>query len=343
MRPKLIAQVTFVLLIVFPLMLSCGQKQADSQNAVAKDQTQTAATSQTPPPAANQRPTTEPQAATPATAPVGFTGVEKQLLDTLLAMWQKKGHLTSVEQAAKMLRVSISDSLRGDMLTKMEKDLSISEKLSRYRSWTFVLTNQEKLIAQYIVNSEKKNSEFPALKQIATDLKLTEAEIKSRLKFFATLGILFDLGKPDETNKLGYSFGANLGSAVYDMGLRFHVFSVDDGAPFNVGCAKEALFLIGTEFTNNKVRYETVDPVTLAPIQVVFDKGQVVSITPPEAKFVEGGSCGANNLFVSQTVADGWVKTQPRLMQPQTAPIYDIRERLAQVIEQAKQQQSGRK
>jgi len=43
------------------------------------------------------------------------------------------------------------------------------------------------------------------------------------------------------------------------------------------------------------------------------------------------------------TVADGWVKTQPRLMQPQTAPIYDIRERLAQVIEQAKQQQSGGK
>jgi hypothetical protein len=338
----LIAQVTFVMLVVFPLMLSCGQKQADNQNAASNEQTQSAAKSQTPP-SANQQAAAEPQSATPATAPVGFTGVERRLLDTLLMMWQKKGHLTSVDQAAKMLGVPISDSLRGDMLMKMASDLSMSEKLSRYRPWTFVLTNQEKLIAQYIVNREKKDSEFPALKEIATDLNMTDAEIKSRLKFLATLGILYDLGKPDESNKLGFSFGTSVGGASFDMGLRFHVFYVDDNYPFNVGCAKEALFLIASEFTDSRVRYETVDPLTLAPVQVVFEEGQVVSITPPEAKFVEGGSCGANNLFVSQAVADAWIKTQPRLMQPQTAPIHDVRERLAQVIEEVKQKPSGGK
>jgi hypothetical protein len=244
--------------------------------------------------------------------------------------------MTSVDQVAAMLGVALNDSIRADLLKKLDKNLTMSEKLSRYRPATFVLTNGEKLIAQYIINSEKKNSEFPTIKQIAADLKIGEPELKSRLRFLADIGLLYDLGQSDAENKLGYSFGGNLSDFTFDMGLRYHVFHVDNGLPFNVGCAKEALYLIYTEFAKNKVRYETVDPLTLAPVVVVFDQGRVESIIPPEAKLVEGGSCNHNNLFVSQQNAEKWGETRPRLAQQKLPAIYDIRERLAQIIDQSK-------
>jgi hypothetical protein len=340
MRPKLIVQITLAMLLAFPLLLSCGQKQADNQNRATGGSQQAAATS-----GSTQQATTAqaPKVAATEPAAAGFVGIEKQLIDTLLVMWGAKGHLTSIDQAAKMLGVSGSDSVRADMLKKLDGNLTMSEKLSRYRPATFVLTNREKLIAQYIISSEKKNSEFPAIKQIAADLKIAEPELKSRLKFLVDIGLLYDLGQSDATNKLGYSFGGNLVDFTFDMGLRYHVFYVDNKLPFNVGCAKEALYLISTEFAKNKVRYETTDPLTLAPVAVVFDQGRVESITPPEAKLVEGGSCGHNNLFVSQQNGENWTKVQPRLAQQQIPPVYDIRERLAQIAEQSKQQSGGGK
>jgi hypothetical protein len=339
MKPKLIIQITLAMLMAFPLLLSCGQKQAGDQNRTAGGSQQTDTTTGTAQKPADQAPkiaVTEPAA-------VGFTGIERKLIDTLLVMWSVKGHLTSIDQAAKMLGVTVSDSVRADMFKKLNGNLTISEKLSRYRPATFVLTNREKLIAQYIISSEKKNSEFPSLKQITADLTIAEPELKSRLKFLADIGLLYDLGQSDAANKLGYSFGGNLSDFTFDMGLRYHVFYVDNKLPFNVGCAKEALYLISTEFAKNKVRYETTDLLTLVPVVVVFDQGGVESIAPPEAKLVEGGTCGHNNLFVSQQNGENWTKAQPRLAQQQIAPVYDIRERLAQITEQGKQQSGGGK
>jgi hypothetical protein len=340
MRPKLIIPITLALLMAFPMLLSCGQKQAENQSSAAGDSKQAIADSGT----TRQ----EAVAQTTKTAPIGakkagFAGVEQRLIDTLLVMWGSKGHMTSVDQAARILGVSVNDSIRVDMYRKLNADLTISEKIGRYRPATFVLTNQEKLIAQYIINSERKNSEFPASQQIVAELKIAEPELKSRLKFLADIGLLYDLGQSDESNKLGYSFGGSLTDFTFDMGLRYHAFSVDNKLPFNVGCAKEALFLIATEFAKNKVRYETIDPLSLASIVVMFDQGKIVSIVPPEAKLVEGGSCGRNNLFVSQQSGESWANSQPRLAQQQTPPIYDIRERLTQMVTQSEQQPGGGK
>jgi hypothetical protein len=171
MRPKLIIQITLAMLMAFPLLLSCGQKQAADQSSTTQNR-QTATTSDKVQPTAAQD-----QKATANEPPtVGFAGVEKRLIDTLLVMWGAKGHMTSIDQAAKMLGVTVNDSVRADMLKELNDNLTMSEKLISYRPATFVLTNREKLIAQYIISSEKKNSEFPAIKQIAADLKIAEPE-----------------------------------------------------------------------------------------------------------------------------------------------------------------------
>lgn len=336
MTHKLIGTTALMIMLIIPLMISCGQKQeqqqseADQRNEVKQGETKGA-------------PATQDQKSTiaiPETAPLGFADVEKRLTDTLLALWSANGNVTSVDQAAKMLGIEVTDSMRAELLTKLGGNLAMSKRLTHYRAYTFILTNQEKLIAQYITIQEKKDSEFPTLKRIASDLKVSESEVSKRLKFLAYVGYLYPLGGVDEYNKLGYSYGTKAADFAFDMGLRFHQFSVDNQVPFNVGCAKEAYYVVASQYPRNKIRYDTVDPLTLTPIEVVFKDEQIVSISPDSACFLEGGSCGANNLFASRANATAWAKTMPQLAR-QAPPIYDIKERFDKVIEDLKQTPTG--
>jgi hypothetical protein len=329
MTHRLIGRISLALLLIATMMVSCGQKQEEDTKAKTDAAAQTQSTTTT----------------TPAVKPVtpsSFVGVEKQLMDTLLALWEVKGNLTSVDQAAKMLGVVVTDSVRAEILKQFEANLAVSERLKRYHGYTFVLTNQEKLISQYIMNSEKKNSEFPTLKQIATDLKLSATDASERLKFLAKIGLLYDLGGPNQDNKLGFSYGGAATDFAYDMGLRFHQFIVDNQLPFNVGCAKEALYIVASQYPTSNIRYNTVDPVSLAPIEVSFASAQITAISPDSACFLEGGTCGTNDLFASRENATTFTKTQPQLAR-QAPPIHDYRERLAQVVEELKQSSTGGK
>ena len=111
MRPRFIVQITLAMLLAFPLLLSGGQKKADDQNSATAGSQQAAATA-----GSTQQATTQaPKIAATGPGTNGFVGIEKRLIDTLLVMWGAKGHLTSIDQAAKMLGIAVSDSVRLDM------------------------------------------------------------------------------------------------------------------------------------------------------------------------------------------------------------------------------------
>ncbi len=293
------------IVVMFPLMMSCGQKQGGDSAAAA------------------------------VPVPARFTGVEKQVVGKLFELWQKKGHVASVDQAAAILGVEISDSMRIDMLGKFSDSLMMHERLARYRAQTFILTNEEKLIAEYIIATEKHNQEFPTIEQVAAGTGIGVERIKDRLQFLSKLGMFYDLGAPDEYNKLGFSFGQQVGDFTFDLGIRQHIFRVDGGKPENVGCAKEALFIVATDYPTQRVDYRTYDPMTLEPIDVVFEKGEVVSVSPEGARLLEGGTCGTNNLFVSETNARTYSTTIPRFQQDRQFPVFEVKARFDEVKKEA--------
>jgi hypothetical protein len=321
-------QAIFLLFIVVALTTqSCGQKQEQSNEtpsgqvspSPAQNSATTSASTQ-----AQQTPTQEsPQTPTVAITP---NVAEKQLLDTLLSLWKIKGNLTSLDQAGAMIGVEVTDSMRIHLLLYLGQNPQISERIQRYRPFTFVLNNTEKLVAQAIIHFEKLNGAFPSVKTLGEELKLSEKQIRQSLHLLSTFGFLYDLGGPDDDNPLGFSFGANQSAVAFDMGLRFHVFHVDDQPPFNVGCAKEAFYVLFSEFPKSKVKYETVDPSTLQPVTVVFDQSEIVSVSPDSAVILEGGTCGTNNLFVSGENAAAWAATAPNVRGKQH---FDIRSRFA--------------
>lgn len=293
---RLMISFAFILVLV-PLMVSCGQKNESEQSQVAL----------------------------PA-IPEYFVGDEKPLVAKLFNMWTKKGHVASIDQAADALGMTVTDSVRIDMLAKFKQNINIHERLARYKANIFVLSNEEKMIAEYIMVTEKKNQEFPSLEQIAGALNLSPEGVKERLRFLSSVEMFFDLGGPDEYNKLGFSYGHNLADFTFDLGVRQHIFKVDGGKPINVGCAKEALFVVATEYPKNKIEYRTYDPVSLEPIDVVFDNNEIKSVTPETAKLLEGGTCGTNNLFVNEANAKAFAATMPKFQNKET-PIFDLKPR----------------
>lgn len=294
-----------VILLLLPMMVSCGQKDESAQTQQ-----------------------------TTISVPEKFIGVEKQLVGKLFEMWSHKGHVASVDQAAAALGIEVTDSVRVSLMRKFSENLNIHERLARYRAGVFVLSNEEKHIAEYIIRSEKENREFPSLEQVATDLKMSPEHVKDRLQFLSSVEMFFDLGGPDEYNKLGYSFGHKFSDFTYDLGVRQHIFSVDGGLPTNVGCAKEAFFVVTTEFLKNRVVYRTYDPISLEAIDIVFENNEIISIQPESAKLFEGGTCGTNNLFANEANARSYAATLPQF-QNKEAPIFDPKARFADTKAQA--------
>ena len=295
---RLFLTIAFIL-VLLPMMVSCGQKDGNAQSEASTIQ-----------------------------VPDKFVGVEKQLVGKLFEMWAKKGHVASVDQAAALLDIDVTDSMRVSLFRKFNENLNIHERLARYRAGVFILSNEEKHIAEYIVRNEKKNQEFPTLEQVATDLNMTQEHVADRLRFLSAIEMFFDLGGPDEFNKLGFSYGHKFGDVTYDLGIHQHIFSIDGGLPINVGCAKEALFVVASEFPKNEVKYRAYDPFSLEAIDVVFKDDEIVSILPETAKLFEGGTCGTNNLFANEANAKAYALTLPQF-QNKEAPIVDIKARFA--------------
>lgn len=295
---RFILSIAFVMVLV-PMMVSCGQKDGNAQTEVSTAQ-----------------------------VPEKFVGAEKQLVGKLFEMWKGKGHVASVDQAAAALGIEVTDSVRLSLWRKFNENLNIHERLARYHAGVFILTNEEKRISEYIIRNEKQSKEFPALAQIAADLNMPQDRIADRLKFLSSIEMFFDLGGPDEYNKLGFSFGHKFGDVTYDLGIHQHIFSIDGGLPLNVGCAKEALFVVASEYPKSQITYRAYDPISLEAIDVVFKDNEIVSIQPETAKLFEGGTCGTNNLFANDANAQAYALTLPQF-QNKEAPIVDLKSRFA--------------
>ena len=144
---------------------------------------------------------------------------------------------------------------------------------------------------------------------------------------------LYDLDGPTEYNALGFSFGPRISDVLFDMGLNFHTLYVDEGLPFNVGCANEAFYKILRDYPNRKVRYETVDPLTLERVTLLFENSDLESVDPPSAIFLNGWFRGANNVFCNRKNAQAWTLQTPNVSEP---PYLDI----AQYIEKLKSERA---
>jgi hypothetical protein len=266
---------------------------------------------------------------------LALSGAEAEIVKTLVQSWRGRSNLMSASQAATAAGVDITDSMRIELLAAFERYPDLSPRLKRYKPYTVILSNEEKELAQYMINYERAQATFPIVDSIAVATGMSKEEVGERLQFLGKIGFLFNLGGPDEYNQLGYSFGEKMGEFTYDTGLRYHEFEVDGREPFNVCCAKEAFFKVLREFGDKHVRYTTFDPHSLEKIELVFKSGQLSSVTPERAIYVEGGYCGANNMFTSQANGKAWADTQPHVRDPKVYQLDSALREFRRLLEEA--------
>lgn len=300
-RPLLV-----VMTLTLASILSCSKSQEKSDIEPATD--------------------SEIAATTAALNNMNLTGVEKQLVDTLLGLWADRSNISTIDQAGAAIGVDVTDSIRAELIDKFRENRNLSKRLSVYGPYTVALTAPEKRIGQYIVRYQKARQEFPPIDSIAAVTGYKPDEIKSRLKFFSDLSFLFDLGGPDEYNKLGYSYGDRMDEVINNTGLQYHTFYIKGMTPFNVCCAKEAFYKLLKQYPNREVRYETYDPYSIQPVTVEFDNGEITDVKPESAVFLEGGYCVANCLMETRDDATKYVTAIPFV---QNHKIDDPRQRLA--------------
>ncbi len=267
----------------------------------------------------------ENEDASPVAVPKVFAGPEHDIMKELFTIWQHPGQIGSLQQAAQRVGVDLTDSLRRDMLTKMEANLNMHSLIARYRPYTFVLTNAEKRLASYIRNYEQKNAEFPALDSVAAHVNMPPQEVKDRLQFLSSIGMFYDLGGPDKYNKLGFSYGNKLANFLFDLGIHIHTIRVGQSPPLNVGCGEEAMYVVASEYPDSEVTYTTYDPISLAPITIEFKQDEIASTSPDSLIFLKGGTCGTNNFFTSRADAQAFGAHLPQ-WQGQMLPIYTLQQ-----------------
>lgn len=269
--------------------------------------------------------------------PEEFVGPERAVVKELFTIFERPGFVGSLEQAAERADVALTDSLRRSILAKMEAKMMMHDLIARYRPYTFVMTNDEKRIAAYIRHYEQKNQEFPSLDTVAAEVNMDPLEVKERLEFLSSVGMFYDLGGPDEYNDLGFSYGQKLGDFLFDLGTHLHVMKIGQSSEINVGCGKEALFVVASEYPDAELTYTTYDPVTLEEITIEFRNGEIVSTAPESAVLFEGGTCGTNNFFATRANAEEWAAHEPQ-WQGQQLPIYSAGDRLETVKQELDEQ-----
>lgn len=128
------------------------------------------------------------QKASPDTG--SLTPSERAVLRHLENDWEKRYRTTSINLAAEVLKLRISDASRLRLAQFIEANRSAFRAPARHRTTTVALTPQEKLIARAILLREAENKRSSTPAEIAGTLRLPVASLAPSLDVLQKFGVV---------------------------------------------------------------------------------------------------------------------------------------------------------
>lgn len=128
------------------------------------------------------------QKASPDTG--SLTPSERAVLHHLENDWEKRYRTTSINLAAEVLKLRISDASRLRLAQFIEANRSAIRAPARHRTTTVALTPQEKLIARAILLREAENKRSSTPEEIAATLRLPVASLAPSLDYLQKFGVV---------------------------------------------------------------------------------------------------------------------------------------------------------
>ena len=160
----------------------------------------------------------------------GLSAEGKQVVDYLLDDWGKQFRSTSIPLALSNLGMEPNDVLRLEIGEFFRSNTQLANNLKWWGANNYILSNEEKLIAKYLINTSGDEDRMPGGKELAKALGMSQKMLKGRLAFMMKAGLLEESGD----GALGYQLAEGYKRWGGPLRYNFHTVNVEGEKPFDV-------------------------------------------------------------------------------------------------------------
>lgn len=133
-------------------------------------------------------------------ASTALSSAGQKVVEYLVADWQGRFRSTTIPHAMANLGMKTSDDLRLEIIRQLRNNPELARNLRFWGANNYLLTNEERRIAKYLLNTKRDEDRLPDIGELSAILGGGERELRGRLAFMAKAGLL----AISDTEPLGY-------------------------------------------------------------------------------------------------------------------------------------------
>jgi len=161
--------------------------------------------------------------------PVQLSAAASSIVDYVIDDWQKRFRSTSIPLAMDNLDLEQDDAVRLEVLAHLHDNTDLANNLTYWGPNNYVFSNQEKLIAKYLIHMSERQERVPSPGEATAALEIDEVFLRERLAFMMATGFLEESSAP-----LGFALAPGYKRWAGPLQHNFHTVTIEGERPFDV-------------------------------------------------------------------------------------------------------------
>ena len=154
----------------------------------------------------------------------------KRVVQYLKKDWKERFRSTTIPWAMRNLGLEPDDGMRLKIGQYFRDHPGLIRNLRFWGANNYILSDEEKLIAKFLINSHEKEGSVPDVEESTHALGISEKTLKARLAFMSQAGLL----QESENEELGYALAEGHKRWGGPLRHNFHTVHVEGEKPFGV-------------------------------------------------------------------------------------------------------------
>ncbi len=233
---------------------------------------------------------------------------EMRIVEYLIEDWKKRYRVTNIKQGIEAFGLAYQNEMRMRISSYLKvvyaRSAIFSERLKKWGPETFILTNEEKLVARCLLLNFKRFRTLPMKTEIEQAVDLDQEQVNIALDVLYWLGFI---DKYRNCDPLKNRLSRNYEKFLQGLGFTFHTVTLENGIKFNVQCSADALILATSEYADQSVTIDDSCFHCLERLRITMRKGKVISQESKEIRLYDGTECGSTNFFSSEEHFQEWI------------------------------------
>ncbi len=207
----------------------------------------------------------------------------ERIVAHLAVVWERVFRLTTIEQAMAALGLPPHRALRLRVAEHLAARVELYPTLRRWGHVRFALSRSELRLGLLLAASPGLSPDAAAHR-----LGVPTATVRRALPALRRLGLLEPAPSDAPYGDAGLLLAADHRQHLGPLGFAAHQVTLADGERFDVPCVRDALLLARYRYARERVMLETHCPGSARPIGLGIERGEIVAVEPPGARYVCG-------------------------------------------------------